>query len=279
MAKLMLPSCSIPAMASRDGVVGPSAKLYLPFHGYWCADGSVLSWSSAEEPQDKTMRSGGVSMPNTYQKDCCTCSGEGVGLLIVEEEEQEPEPRFNLLAAYSPPGSEAAAALPVIFDGFWNDYMQDAYPGEFPCFVLSSDEPGCVLFLGTEEECVASPLGLVWINAIPLEAGVVYTASFKILPIDAFVYLIRGDGTDGIYVDLNVPEVALQSPSIDNASVTGPDGDGYYTVSFDFTATGTSTYPIQIFVQNSMYPASLSPDNWGHTEGSSPFCIKDVSVM
>lgn len=73
MAKPLLPLCSVPTVAAKDGMAGVSAKFYLPFYGYWTASGEVLTWPAQELPQDKTMRIGGSSMPETFQKDCCTC--------------------------------------------------------------------------------------------------------------------------------------------------------------------------------------------------------------
>lgn len=76
MAKPLLPLCSIPTVSDKDGSAGVGAKFYLPFHGYWNPSGEEYSWPSQQLLQDKTMRLGGVSMPKTYQKDCCTCPAD-----------------------------------------------------------------------------------------------------------------------------------------------------------------------------------------------------------
>lgn len=82
MAKPLLPLCSIPTVADRDGNAGANAKFLLPFYGYWSASGQVLTFPLASISQSHEMRVGGVSMPDTYQKDCCTCAAGGENLLI-----------------------------------------------------------------------------------------------------------------------------------------------------------------------------------------------------
>lgn len=76
MSKPLLSLCSIPPVADRDGDAGANAKFYLPFYGYWAASGEVFSFPTNTIDQDRTMRLGGVSQPNTFQKDCCNCSPE-----------------------------------------------------------------------------------------------------------------------------------------------------------------------------------------------------------
>jgi hypothetical protein len=73
MAKPLLPLCSIPTIADKEGQ-GSNTFHWLPFYGYWSASGQVLAFPTMEVRQDNTMRMGGVGMPNTYQKDCCTCA-------------------------------------------------------------------------------------------------------------------------------------------------------------------------------------------------------------
>lgn len=85
MCKPLLPLCSIPPVADRDGDSGAGAKFYLPFYGYWTVSGEVLTWPSQEVAQDKTMRLGGVSSPDSFQKDCCTCSPCGDGFINIRQ--------------------------------------------------------------------------------------------------------------------------------------------------------------------------------------------------
>lgn len=82
MAKPLLPLCSIPPVADRDGDAGATAKFYLPFYGYWNVSGEVYSFPNNYVPQDKTMRLGGSSQPNTFQKDCCVCAEDGDNNLL-----------------------------------------------------------------------------------------------------------------------------------------------------------------------------------------------------
>lgn len=74
MCKPLLPLCSIPTVADKDGNAGANAKFLLPFYGYWAASGQVYTFPLGNAVQDQSMRMGGVSQPDTFQKDCCTCS-------------------------------------------------------------------------------------------------------------------------------------------------------------------------------------------------------------
>lgn len=82
MSRPLLPLCSVPAVADRDGNAGANAKFLLPFYGYFMASGQILTFPNAVRKQRHTMRIGGSTMPDTYQKDCCTCSAEGANLLV-----------------------------------------------------------------------------------------------------------------------------------------------------------------------------------------------------
>lgn len=82
MSKPLLPLCSIPQVADRDGNAGANAKFLLPFYGYWAVSGQVFTFPLGNVAQDRSMRMGGVSMPDTYQKDCCTCAAGGENLLM-----------------------------------------------------------------------------------------------------------------------------------------------------------------------------------------------------
>lgn len=82
MSKPLLPLCSIPTVADKDGDAGVNAKFLLPFYGYWAASGQVYTFPLGQIAQDSSMRIGGVSMPDTYQKDCCTCAEGGQNMLI-----------------------------------------------------------------------------------------------------------------------------------------------------------------------------------------------------
>lgn len=82
MCKPLLPLCSIPTVADKDGNAGANAKFLLPFYGYWAASGSVYTFPLGNAVQDPATVISGVSQPDTFQKDCCTCSACGQNLLI-----------------------------------------------------------------------------------------------------------------------------------------------------------------------------------------------------
>lgn len=74
--KPLLPLCSIPKVATKDGNTGQFAKILLPFYGYWFASGAVYTWPSSTLPQDMSLTIHGTNMLDTFQKDCCTiCAG------------------------------------------------------------------------------------------------------------------------------------------------------------------------------------------------------------
>lgn len=74
--KPLLPLCQIPAVATKDGWAGATAKLLLPFYGYWFASGATYTWPSATVPQDGSTTVHGTNMVDSFQKDCCTyCLG------------------------------------------------------------------------------------------------------------------------------------------------------------------------------------------------------------
>lgn len=75
MAKQLLPLCSIPKIAMRDGWAGPNAHILLPFYGYWFASGQIYDFPAATVAQNQERTLIGQTMPNTFAKDCCSCIG------------------------------------------------------------------------------------------------------------------------------------------------------------------------------------------------------------
>ena len=75
MSKPLLPLCSIPKQATRDGQAGENAHLYIPFYGYWFANGDVLDSPNSTIAQYRGVTLNGQAKPNTFQKDCCSCIG------------------------------------------------------------------------------------------------------------------------------------------------------------------------------------------------------------
>lgn len=72
--KLLLPLCSIPKIATRDGGTGPLARLFLPFLGaYWFASGQQYSFPSSTIPQNLSPTSMGLTGPDTFVKDAQVC--------------------------------------------------------------------------------------------------------------------------------------------------------------------------------------------------------------
>lgn len=65
--------CSVPPIATRDGDVGGSAHMYLPFYGHWYASGQIYSYNGTLN-QDKSRLLSGTKMLSNYKKDCCCCS-------------------------------------------------------------------------------------------------------------------------------------------------------------------------------------------------------------
>jgi len=75
MSKLFLPLCSVPKLAIRDGLVGATARLLLPFYtyGYWFASGQQYTFPSGSARQDQSLTVGGTAKPDTYQKNLGVC--------------------------------------------------------------------------------------------------------------------------------------------------------------------------------------------------------------
>lgn len=70
MAKALLPLCSIPKVATRDGWTGSLARLFLPFYqyGYWFASGQQYAWPSATVQQNQSLTMTGTAKPNNFIK-------------------------------------------------------------------------------------------------------------------------------------------------------------------------------------------------------------------
>lgn len=66
----LLPLCSVPKIAIRDGWVGATARLLLPFYefGYWFASGQQYTFPSGTISQDQNINMLGTQKPNTFIK-------------------------------------------------------------------------------------------------------------------------------------------------------------------------------------------------------------------
>lgn len=75
MSKPLLSLCSIPKIAMRDGWVGSTARILLPFYqyGYWFASGQQYTFPGSTLAQDTSVANIGTTKPNTFAKDCCSC--------------------------------------------------------------------------------------------------------------------------------------------------------------------------------------------------------------
>jgi len=73
MSKPLLSLCSIPKIATRDGWVGATARILLPFYGYWFASGQTLSAPAANVGQDLSRTLTGTDKPDTYSKSAGVC--------------------------------------------------------------------------------------------------------------------------------------------------------------------------------------------------------------
>lgn len=71
--KQLLPLCSIPKIALRDGWGGAMARIFLPFYGYFFANGMQLSWPNSQVAQDASMTVNGTNKPDTYSKAAGVC--------------------------------------------------------------------------------------------------------------------------------------------------------------------------------------------------------------
>lgn len=57
MALTLVPLCSTPKMATRNGMAGENAGFLLPFstYGYWYADGAQLTFPNSEVAQNPSL--------------------------------------------------------------------------------------------------------------------------------------------------------------------------------------------------------------------------------
>ena len=76
MTNVLLPLCSLQKVATRDGYTGPNARVWIPFFGYWFADGRQIFTNNvrADVAQNRSYNMQGLIKPNVFKKDCCSCS-------------------------------------------------------------------------------------------------------------------------------------------------------------------------------------------------------------
>lgn len=71
----LLALCSTPKIAVRDGYVGASARLLLPFYryGYWFASGQQYTFAGSELPQASGLVSRATRQTNPFVKAAGVC--------------------------------------------------------------------------------------------------------------------------------------------------------------------------------------------------------------
>ena len=70
----LLPLCSVPKVATRDGGVGAEARLLLPFYGYWYPSGQELTFPESAVAQDDSRTLNGTNQPNLFTKSVGYCT-------------------------------------------------------------------------------------------------------------------------------------------------------------------------------------------------------------
>lgn len=76
--KQLMPLCSIPKLAVRDGYGGANARIFLPFYtpsnNYWFASGQQYTFPGSTIAQVPGMQAlVGEVKPDTYQKSAAVC--------------------------------------------------------------------------------------------------------------------------------------------------------------------------------------------------------------
>lgn len=56
-----------------EGHAGAYAGFHLPFHGYWFSSGQQIEFHTGELVQQPSRPLLGISRPDTFRKDCCSC--------------------------------------------------------------------------------------------------------------------------------------------------------------------------------------------------------------
>lgn len=80
----LVPLCSIPKVATRNGLAGRNAMLVIPGYGFWWADGKIYNFPNSQVAQDKSQVIGGTYKTLPYSK--------GAGICIVPGPDLTPVP-------------------------------------------------------------------------------------------------------------------------------------------------------------------------------------------
>lgn len=75
MSVALLPLCSTPKLAIRDGLTGATARLLLPWYtyDYWFASGQQYTFPSSEIAQASGLVSRGTNQQNPFVKAAGVC--------------------------------------------------------------------------------------------------------------------------------------------------------------------------------------------------------------
>lgn len=82
MAKSLLSLCSVQKITTRDGGVGPLGRVWLPFFGWFFANGLQIRDTNtfANVGQDQSVNMLAPVKPNVFNKTCCGGCGDSSGL-------------------------------------------------------------------------------------------------------------------------------------------------------------------------------------------------------
>lgn len=73
MSKPLLSLCSIPKITTRDGWVGATARLLLPFYGYWFPTGAAITFPNSTAAQDPAITMLATTKPDNFVKAAGIC--------------------------------------------------------------------------------------------------------------------------------------------------------------------------------------------------------------
>lgn len=83
MAKELLSLCAVKRITTRDGYVAGTGRAWVPFFGYWFANGLQITQDNtfANVAQDQSYTMTAPVKPNVFNKDCCVPGcGDGTGV-------------------------------------------------------------------------------------------------------------------------------------------------------------------------------------------------------
>ncbi len=79
----LVPLCSIPHVAIRNGQAGRNAHLVIPGYGFWFADGKQYNFLNSQVAQEKSQAIGGTYKNIPFKKSALVCIVPGPDLTPV----------------------------------------------------------------------------------------------------------------------------------------------------------------------------------------------------